>query len=202
MGQVQVVFALHHVIREFVAHGKTKAIGFAVVADHVEAADFRFFTGVFSKRRHRESLAWAHHDAAVAFVEPLRLHTDLARRGLAALYAPFEDAQGVGHRTVVTGLLVHLVPRRGAAQVGQAGAADQQVSRVRVVERRQDFQVGQQCTVVVAVAQAQPVDLLRQLDARLDGRQRQLTHAAGRLYFAQLGAFYDADTALTVRNSN
>ena len=43
----------------------------------------------------------------------------------------------------VAGLLVHLVAGRGAAQVGKAGAADQHVGRVRVVQRGQNFMVRQ-----------------------------------------------------------
>ena len=198
MGHVQVILALHHMVGELVAYRKTQAIGFTVMPDHIEAADFRLFAGVFGERRHREGLARAHDDAAIAFVEPLRLHTGLASAWFAALHAPFEDAHGVGHRAVVAGLLVHLVAGRGTAQVGKAGAADQHMGRVWVVQRRQDFVFRQQGGVVMAAAQAEGFYLLLQLAAGIDGGQREFTHAVGAAHFAYLVAFYHADAALTV----
>ncbi|MNL12850.1 hypothetical protein D3C87_1337310 [compost metagenome] len=113
------------------------------MTDDVQAAELWLFPCVFGKRRQRERLAGTHDDAAVAFVEPFGLHTRLTRCRLAALHAPFEDAHGVGHGRFVASLLMHFVPSRGAAQVGQTGAADQHVRRVRVIQRWQDAQLRQ-----------------------------------------------------------
>ena len=82
--------------------------------------------------------------------------------------------------------------------MGQAGAADQHVGRVRVVQRRQDLQVGQQGRVVVAVAQAQAAHLLRQAHAGFDGGQGQLAYRARTVHFAQFAAFHHTDATLTL----
>ena len=198
MGQVQVVLALHDVIGELVTDGEPQAIRLAVVADDVQAGHLRFFTSIFGKRRQREGFAGTYDDAAVALVEPFRLNTGLPRRRLTALDAPFEDFHGVGHRGFVTGLLVHLVAGRGAAQMRQTGAADQHVRRVRVIERRQNAQVFEQLRIVVAAAQAEGFDLLLQSAAGFDGGQGQITHAAGGLHFAHHSAFDHADAAFAV----
>ncbi|MNI66171.1 hypothetical protein D3C73_1217180 [compost metagenome] len=145
MGEVQVVAPLHDVIGELVAQRETDAVWQAVIANHIEARQLGFFTGILGKRRHREVRAGAHDDAAVTLVEPLRLRTHLPVCRLATLQAPFEDAHGVGHARFHRAImLVHLVPRRSAAQVRQAGAADQAMGRVFVVQRRQDFALLQQ----------------------------------------------------------
>ncbi len=82
--------------------------------------------------------------------------------------------------------------------MGEAGAADQHMSGVRMVQRRQNFLLGQQGCVVMAGAQPEAFDLLLQLDARFDGGQRQFTHALRTQHFAQLAAVYDADTTLAI----
>nr|GFD19589.1 hypothetical protein [Tanacetum cinerariifolium] len=123
MRQVQVVATLHDVVGELVAQCVAQAVRLAVVADDVETGQFGFFTRVFSKCRDREVRTRPHHNAAVAFVEPFRLRTDLTLRRFAAFDAPLEDLHGVGHaRFDLTVVLVHLVPRRGAAQVREARA--------------------------------------------------------------------------------
>ena len=79
-------------------------------------------------------------DAAIAFVKPFRLRANLTGCWFAGLQAPFEDAHGVGHTGFNCALLLmHLVPRRSAAQMGQAGATDQTMRRVFMVQRWQDF---------------------------------------------------------------
>ncbi|MNX96657.1 hypothetical protein D3C86_1289830 [compost metagenome] len=111
MREVQVIAPLHHMVGELVAQRISEAIRLTVVADHIEAGELRFFTGVFGKRRHRKVCAGAHNDAAVTLVEPFRLRADLAGRWLAALQAPLEDAHGVGHAGFnCAALLVHFVP--------------------------------------------------------------------------------------------
>ncbi|MNP11805.1 hypothetical protein D3C76_1040100 [compost metagenome] len=167
-------------IGELVAQGITDAIRLTVVADYIEAGELRFFTGVFGKRRHRKVCAGAHNDAAVTLVEPFRLRADLAGRWLAALQAPLEDAHGVGHAGFNCAvLLVHFVPRRSAAQMGQAGAADQAVGRVFVVQRRQDIALLQQLRVIRAWLGATLSDFFLQAALGADRCERQFTGAAG-----------------------
>ncbi|VVM62575.1 hypothetical protein PS662_01383 [Pseudomonas fluorescens] len=185
-------------VGELVAHREPEAIGFAVVANNVEPAELGLFTGVFGKRWQRKRLAGTDDDAAITFIEPFRLHTGLPCRRFAALHAPFEDAHGVGHRCFIAGLLVHLVPRRSAAQMGQAGAADQHVRRVRVIQRRQDAQCGEQFCVVVADAQAEGIHLLLKIDPGFNRPQRQIAHRASVLYFADQIVLDHANTALAV----
>ncbi len=80
----------------------------------------------------------------------------------------------------------------------EASTADQHVRGVGMVQRRQDFEVCQQRGVVVTVAQPEAVNLLRQAHTGIDGGQRQLTHAARGVHFAQCVALHHADTTLTV----
>nr|GFD31380.1 hypothetical protein [Tanacetum cinerariifolium] len=54
-------------------------------------------------------------DAAIAFIEPLRLHASLARRRFAAFQAPFEDAHGVGHGRLVVAMLDRGGPAAGGS---------------------------------------------------------------------------------------
>ncbi|MNC49699.1 hypothetical protein D3C75_988970 [compost metagenome] len=140
MSEIQVVAPLHDVVGELITQCITDTVRLAVVADHIQAGQFRLLTGVLGKRRHREVRTGTHDDAAVALVEPLRLRADLLRCRFAALQPPLEHAHGVGHAGFdFTVVLVHFVPRRGAAQMGQAGAADQAMGGVFVVQRRQDL---------------------------------------------------------------
>ncbi len=185
-------------IGELVAHRETEAIRLAIVADDIQAGHLRLFAGVFGERRQRERLPRTHDNAAVALVEPLRLHTGLPRRRFATLHAPFENAHGVGHRRFIAGLLVHLVARRSAARVRQTSTADQHVCRVRVVQWRQDAQVFKQLRVVVAGAEAEALHLLLKRAAGLDCGQGQITDTAGVLDFADLTVVDHADTALAV----
>jgi hypothetical protein len=196
--QVQVILTFHDVVGELVADCITQAIRLAIVANDVEAAELGLFAGVFGERWQRERLTRPNDDAAVALVEPLRLYASLPRARFTALHAPFEDAHGVGHGRFVTGVLMHFVPCRGAAQMGQARAADEHVRRVRVIQRRQDAQRGEQFGVVVADAQAQSVYLLLQICAGFDGGQCQIANGVCVLDFPDQTALDDADAALAV----
>jgi len=198
VGQVQVILALHDVVGELVAHRETEAIRFAVMTDDVEPGHFRFLAGILGKRRQRKGLARTHDDAAVALVEPFRLHTGLPCRRFAALHAPFEDAHGVGHLCFVANLLVHLVPRRGATQMREAGTADQQVRRVRVIQRWQDAPVFEQLRIVMTDAQAVGLYLLLQSAAGLNRGQREIAYATGVLHFADQTVVDHTDSALAV----
>lgn len=82
--------------------------------------------------------------------------------------------------------------------MGQSGAADQHVRRVRVIQRRQNSQLGQQLGIVVTDAQAQGLHLLLKVDARLDRRQCKVTHGARVLDFSHQTVFDHADAALAV----
>ncbi|MNR01578.1 hypothetical protein D3C85_1173860 [compost metagenome] len=180
MGEVQVVAPFHHMVGELVTQRITDAIRLAVVADDIKAGQFRFFAGVFGKRRHREVRARAHNDAAVTLVEPFRLRANLAGDGFPALQAPLEYTHGVGHAGFNGAvLLVHFVPGCGAAQMGQTGAADQAVGRVFVVQRRQDIALLQQLRVIRAWLGATLSDFFLQAALGADRCERQFTGTAG-----------------------
>jgi hypothetical protein len=72
------------------------------------------------------------------------------------------------------------------------------MGRVRVVQRWQDLQVGQQLGVMMTVAQAEALHLLHQAHAGFDRSQRQLAHTVGAEHFAHLSALHHADPALAV----
>ncbi len=198
MRQIQVVATLHDVIGVFITDGEAQAIRLAIMTDHIQAAQLGLFPAVFGKGRQRKRMSGTHDNAAVTLVEPLGLNTGLPRRRLAAFDAPFEDTHGVGHRGFVAGLLVHLVACRCTAQMCQPGAADQQVRRIRMVERRQDPQLLKQLRIVVRLANATLLDLMRQSRPCLDSHQRQLANTFDTLDLTHLITIDQPDPALTV----
>ena len=113
------------------------------MADDIQAADFRLLACVFGIRWQWECSSRPYDDAAIALVEPFRLHARLTGGGLSAFHTPFENFHGVGQSRFVTSLLVHFISRRGTTQVGQARTANQHMGRVRMIQRRQDAQLGQ-----------------------------------------------------------
>ncbi len=138
MREVQVVDPLHLVVGEFVAQREAEAIRAAVVADQVDAADLGFFAAIEGKGRRGERLFRRDQHVAVAFIEPFRLHAGLALRGLAAFEAHAKHLHGVRQAVgVALQLGVHRITGIGAAEMAQAGAADQQVGRIGVLNWRQ-----------------------------------------------------------------
>ncbi len=80
----------------------------------------------------------------------------------------------------------------------QPGATDQQVRRIRVVERRQNPQVLEQLRIVMSVAKPTLLNLPSQIRTRLDRRQRQLAHALGADHFTHLITVNQPHPTLTV----
>ena len=70
-------------VRKFIAHGEAQPIRLAIMTDDIQTTDFRLFARILGKRRQRKRLAGTHDNAAVAFIEPLRLHTGLPWNPLA-----------------------------------------------------------------------------------------------------------------------
>ena len=97
---------------------------------------------------------------------------------------------------------MHAVARRGAAQVGQAGAADQAMGRVVMIQRRQHPSLLQQPGIVRAWLAASAQHLVVQAAARANRRQPQFARAAHAAQHLYPGAFDDADPALPARSSN
>ncbi len=93
---------------------------------------------------------------------------------------------------------MHLVACRRTAQMGQPGATDQQVRRIGMVERRQDPQFLKQLRIVMRLANATLLDLMRQSRTRLDRRQRQLANTLDTLDLTHLITVDQTDPALTV----
>jgi len=94
----------------------------AVGADQIDPGDLGLLAAVEREARHGEGLAGRHHRRAVALVEPFRLHAGLALGRLAALEAEAEHLQRIGELLGAGAELgVHLVARRGAAEMGEAG---------------------------------------------------------------------------------
>jgi hypothetical protein len=142
MRQVEIVLALHHVVRIFVAEREADPVYRGVVADQVQADHLDLVAAVERVGRQLERLLGRHHTAPIALVEPFGLHADLAGRRLAALQTPLEHLHRIGElRLVGLQLGVHRVARRRAAQVRQAGARDQPARGVGVVQRRQQAAV-------------------------------------------------------------
>ncbi|MCY1177706.1 hypothetical protein D9M73_180240 [compost metagenome] len=95
-------------------------------------------------------------------------------------------------------MLVHLVPGRGTAQMGQAGAADQAVSGVFVVQRWQYFALLQQRRVIRSRFGTAQGDFFLQIALRTNRRQRQFTGAASIAHHQNLRPGDQADLALAV----
>ncbi len=195
MGQVQVVAPLHHMVGKLVAQRIAKAVRRTVGTDQVQPDQLWLLAGILGEHRQRQVGARAHDDATVALVEPLRLRALLACRRPTAIEAPLEHAHAVGHRAFGL-LLMHLVAGCGTAQVGQPGAGDQAVRRVRVVQWWQHAAFGQQGQVVVALAQAGSLHFSGQVTAGGNGLQGQLAGAASALHLQGVIAFHHAHAAL------
>ncbi|VXB96765.1 hypothetical protein PSEUDO8O_20332 [Pseudomonas sp. 8O] len=201
VGQVQVVLALDHMVGELVAKGEADAIRLAIVANHIEAGQLGLLTEVLGEVGHREVLARANHDAAITFVEPLRLRAFAACGRATAGHAPLEHLHGVGELAfglLRLDLLVHLVAGGGAAQVGQAGAGHQAVRRIGVIQRRQYTALLDQFGIDRARLDAQALDLGDQAMAVTDRLQRQLTGRGHTLYYADARLTDDADLTLAL----
>jgi hypothetical protein len=138
VGQPQVVLTLDDVIGKLVAQRKAHAIGRPIRSDHIDPGDFRFFAAVLGEPRRRQGALRRCDDGAIALVEPFGLSADHAGLGLAALKTHLEHLHGVGQGRGVGKVLVHLVPPLGRAEVGQAGAGDDHVSGIGMVDGRQD----------------------------------------------------------------
>ena len=200
MGEVQVVTALHDVVRKFIAQRKAYAVGLAIVAYYIQAGQLGFFAGIFSKGRFIERTAGANHDRAVALVEPLRLHAHRAGCRAATFNAPLKNTCGVGHGAVIgCVLLVHLVACRGAAQVGQAGAADQAVGRICMVQRR-EYAALLQCLAITdrTCLGATGQHFSDQAVAFTDGLQGQFAGGFGAQHHMDLIALDHPDVALAL----
>ncbi|MNT12942.1 hypothetical protein D3C72_1478920 [compost metagenome] len=186
MGQVQIVLAFRHVVREFIADGVADPVGLAIVADHVQASDFRLFAAIEGKVRHAQRLAAGAHDGAVAFIEPFGLGAGRTVSRLAAFHAQAEHfhriAQGLG---IAADLLVHGVAGAGAAQVGQARARHVAVRFIGVVERRQHTSGSGHVRIGMRGIADRGVDQVRQADFLSDGVLRQCIR--------RVVAFDDAD---------
>ncbi|MNL28510.1 hypothetical protein D3C87_1501550 [compost metagenome] len=133
------------------------------------------------------------------------MRADLPGRWFSALKAPFEYAHGVGHAGFdFTVMLVHFVSCRGAAQMSQAGAADQAMGRVFMVQRRQDLALLQQRRVIRSRFGAAQGDFLLQIALRTNRRECQFTSAAGIAHQQNLrpGDHADLTLALSVFKLN
>ena len=131
VGQVEVVTTLHNVIGKLITQGKADTVGLAVIADHIKTRQLRLFAGVLGKLGRLKSLARTHNNRAVALVKPFRLNAGGAGLRAPTFNTPLEYLCGIGDRgDGLFGilLLVHLVASGGAAQMRQAGAADEAVS--------------------------------------------------------------------------
>jgi hypothetical protein len=166
----------------------------AVGADQVDAGDLGLLAAVEREARHGEGLAGGHHHRAVALVEPFRLHADLALLRLAALEPEAEHLEGIGELLRAGAELgVHLVARRGAAEVGQAGAGHPAMRRVVVVDRRQQ-PAGRSHRLVVDAGGAAPLlGHLGQAAALADGERGELDDAAGAAQRRQRAAVLAGD---------
>ncbi len=137
--RIEIVDPLGDVVGELVRQREADAERRAVVADDIDAGDFRLLAGVLREGGRDERRARRHRHGAVALVEPFRLHAGLAFRRLAAFEPHAEHLHGVGQRFLAVGaeLLVHGVARRGGAEMRQSGAGEMEMRRVGMVDRRQ-----------------------------------------------------------------
>src|SRR5260221_566804 len=121
VGEVQVVLSFGDVVREFVADRKPQTIRHAPVPNYVQADQLGFFASVQCKMRRAQWVARAHHDVAVALVEPFGLHSRTVSRP-SALESPLEHAHGIRDlRVRHSQFAVHDVTSIRAAQVRETG---------------------------------------------------------------------------------
>src|SRR5690606_10246656 len=150
-----------------------------VFTDDVKPGQFRLFAEVFGEIGHRKIFTGSYDDAAVTLVEPLRLCARRTRLRPTALHAPTEHLHGVGDFFFnFFGLLVHLVTRRSAAQMGQPCAGDQTMRGIFVVQRCQYAASVEQLTVIRAAVTTERIDLGDQGALVTDGGKGKFTSAA------------------------
>src|SRR5471032_166983 len=144
----------------------------------------------------------ADHNRAVPLVEPLGLHAYRTGGRSPALDPPLEDTRGIGEGGLIGSvLLVHLVPGRGAAQVGQAGAAEQAMGGIFMVQRGQDPAFSKRSQVALpAVISAMGEHFSGQAATVANGTEGQLAGVAGITDDLDMVAFNDADVTLAFRS--
>ena len=142
MRQVQIVHPLHDVIGKLVGQREAQPARRAVRGDEVDAGQFRLLAAVERKVGRSQRLFRRDDTAAVALVEPLRLHADLAGCRLAAFQAHAKHLHRV-RRIGGLRLGVHAIARVGRAQMRQTGAGQQNTRAVGVIDRREDALVAQ-----------------------------------------------------------
>ena len=125
-------------VGKFVGQRPAQTIGHPVRADQIDAGHFGFFAAIFGKPRRRQGLAGGNGGKAVALVEPFGLHADRAGSGTPALKTHLEHAHGIGQRGLAGQLCVHGIARRRRTQMGEPGARDMQMRRIRMGDRRQN----------------------------------------------------------------
>ena len=133
VGEVQVILALHGVVRELVAHGGSHPPRDAVGADDVDDGQFRLLATIQREIGRQEGRARWREGPTVALVEPLGLHSRTLQ-GLPTFDTPPKHARRVGFGAGAAGS-VEGVTCLGAAQVRQPRAGNQQVRRVRMHDR-------------------------------------------------------------------
>ncbi len=114
---------LHHVIRIFVAERKSHAQHLAAVPDHVEPNDLGLVTGIICVGWKFQGVLGWHNPGAVSLPNPLRLHTNGAWVGFAAVHTELEHLHGIAQVGPLK-LRVHRVSRLRAAPVTQPRYCD------------------------------------------------------------------------------
>ena len=150
MREPEIVLPLHHVVGELVAESKAEPIRCTVRGNYIEPGNLGFLSAVLRKIGHHQRLSTAAQNRSIAFVEPLRLYARLAIIPFAAFQPHAEHLHAIGERLHFAAyLFVHGIPRISAAQMGQAGPGNDAMSRVRMIERRQQAAIGKEFVVIV-----------------------------------------------------
>src|SRR5690606_19449267 len=112
----------------------------SVLADDVDADNFRLFAPIERERRRGKRLVRRHDEGTIALVEPLRLNAELSLARLAALKAHAEHLHGVRQLLFLFSRdrLMERVARRSGAKMRQAGTGDEEMCGIGMIDGRKN----------------------------------------------------------------
>src|SRR5690606_10995497 len=189
VGEPKIVDPLRDMVGKLVGKCKADTERLAVVADHIDAGNFRFLARVGREGGRHERRARCNGHEAVPLVEPLRLHALFARCRLSAFQAHAKHLHGIGKLLLLRiELFVHGVPRGGGPKMRQSSSRQVKMRRIRMAYRRKQPPASVNRIQIDNLAKTLPLDQCLQPGSRAASFHRQRIDARRAIYDARLAA--------------